>query len=137
MAEFEINSRLYTIVTDTAANVVKAFSLSGMKSLRKITTDDDVDVGDDVIDDGDDDEDYLQEVTITDESDFLPPHRSRCFAHTLQLVVNDGLEQAGKINNVNRKVGNLVSHVRRSTSATDRFDGCTKLESTEDVSALW
>ena len=57
-------------------------------------------------------------MIITDEFDFLTPHRSPYFAHTLQLVVN----------NIIRKVRNLVSHVHRSTSATDLFDGCTKLQ---------
>ena len=117
------NTRLSTIVTDNAANMVKAFSLPGMESLVMIPNDDDANDASD-----EDDNDDLQEVTVTDEFDFLPPHRSLCFAHTLQLVVKDGLEQAGQMKNVIAKVGNLVSHVRRSTSATDLFDSCTKLQ---------
>ena len=123
ISEFDINTRLSTIVTDNAANMVNAFSLPGMGSLVMIPNDDDANDASD-----DDDNDDLQEVTVTDEFDFLLPHRTPCFAHTLQLMVKDGLKQAGKMKNVIAKVGNLVSHVRRSTSATDLFDSCTKLQ---------
>ena len=71
MAEFDINTRLYTIVTDNATNIIKAFSLPGMECLRKITNDDDY-VSDDGDDDNDDDD--LQEMTVTKEFDFLPPY---------------------------------------------------------------
>jgi len=42
-----------------------------------------------------------------------------CFAHTLQLVVKDGLTQAGSITKVLSKAAHIVSFIRRSTLATD------------------
>ena len=113
---FDINSRISTIVTDNAASMVKAFSLPGSESLCVCS------------DEEDDQDDGLEEVVVADVLDYLPSHRSPCFAHTLQLVVKDSLEQAGQLKNVIAKVGALVSHVHHSTRASDLFSSCVKLQ---------
>ena len=55
----------------------------------------------------------------------LPPVRNSCFAHTLQLVVKDGLNKA----DIFSKVSTIVSHVRKSTFATDVLIGENRLQS--------
>ena len=65
--------------------MVKAFTLPGM---------------DDLATDNDEDEeegDYLQEQLLPDDLDHLQGQRSPCFAHTLQLVVKDGLKEKNKL----------------------------------------
>ena len=92
-------SKVDTIVTDNAANMVKAFSLPRMEELCDSH--------------GDNDIDYIDTVDITDELDYVPNKRMSCFAHTLHRVVKDGLKHAGPINTVISKVASVVSHGRK------------------------
>ena len=114
VTSFDIANKIATIITDNAANMVKAFSLPGMEDLSNP------------------DEDELPEddidVTITDEYDFLPPCRSPCFAHIIQLVVKDGLDQTGPLQATIAKVSKLVIHCRKSTISSEALDGCLKLQ---------
>ena len=49
--------------------------------------------------------------------EYLPQHQS-CFAHSLQLVINDALKDADKLKKTLAKVCSIVNHVRKSTVAT-------------------
>ncbi|KAK3853849.1 hypothetical protein Pcinc_039628 [Petrolisthes cinctipes] len=49
---------------------------------------------------------------------YLPQHDG-CFAHTLQLVVKDGMKEIGSLRPLVSKVSALVSHISKSTHATD------------------
>ena len=71
-----------------------------------------------------------QDITVvsTEELDYLPPQRNPCFVHTLQLIVKDGLEQAGSLKQVIAKVSKLVSHCRKSTISPELLEGHTKLQ---------
>lgn len=64
----------------------------------------------------------------TELYEVLPADHSSCFAHTLQLVTKDGFKEAEQLNMTIKKVPKLVSHVHRSTVATDILEGERKLE---------
>ena len=114
VATYGLASKVDTIVTDNAANMVKAFSLPGMEELCNS--------------DGASESDYMDTVDITDELDYVPNKRMSCFAHTLQLVVKDGLKHAGQMKTVISKAASVVSHVRKSTSATEMLENYPKLQ---------
>ena len=118
IATYGLNNLVTVIVTDNAANMIKAFSLPGMKTAAADESDDELD----------DDDSALTQPDITDELDYLPPDRHSCFAHTLQLVVHDGLKDAGQKKSVIAKASNFVFHVRKSTSATEVLQEYRKLE---------
>ena len=114
VTSFDIANKIATIITDNNANMVKAFSLPGMEDL---SNPDDNELTEDDTD-----------VIITDEYDFLPPHRSPCCANTLQHVVKDGLDHNGPLKATIAKVSKLVAHCRKSTISTEALDGCLKLQ---------
>ena len=116
LVHFNISEKFTHVITDNAANMVKAFTLPGMEALAEQPDEDEVQDEDDIT------------VVSTEELDYLPPQRSPCFAHTLQLVVKDGLEQAGSLKQVIAKVSKLVSHCRKSTISNELLEGHTKLQ---------
>ena len=97
--------------------MLKVFSLPGMETLDEADSDDDDPEGNEIT-----------QPTVTDHFDHLPYEQIGCFAHTLQLTVKDGLKDAGQMKTVIGKVTSLVSHVRRSCSATEALEGCLKLQ---------
>ena len=101
---YDIASKVCEIVTNNAANMVKAFTLLP-------------DVCDDNSYDEDDDSDEFTPVNVTDEYDFLLPQHSPCFTHKLQLTVCNGLNQAGPIKQVIAKASKLVAYCHHSTAA--------------------
>ena len=116
IACFDLGRKITNIVTDNAANMVKAFTLPGFED---IDTESDININDDTYDD------VPEAVDISE--DIVREHDS-CFAHTLQLVVKDGFKEAGAINKVLAKASSIVSHVRRSTHATEVLDGEIRLQ---------
>lgn len=56
---------------------------------------------------------------VSISSDELSFEHHACFAHTLQLVIKDGLKKAGQINAVIKRCSKLVSFIRRSTVAAE------------------
>ena len=48
--------------------------------------------------------------------------------HNLHLVVKDGLKSAGVLNKVISKASNIVSHIRRSTTASDLLEGENRVQ---------
>ena len=50
------------------------------------------------------------------------------FAHTLQLVVKEGLQHAGQLKQIIAKVARLVSHVRKSMTTSEILEGYLKLQ---------
>ena len=117
IATYGLNNRVSVIVTDNAANMIKAFSLPGMETAAADESDDELD----------DDDSALTHPDITDELDYLPPDRHSCFAHTLQLVC-DSLKDAGQMKSIIAKASNFVSHVSKSTTATEVLQEYKKLE---------
>ena len=127
IAGFNITSKVSYIVSDSAANMVKEFSLPGFEELGIDSNQDDDDDND--FEDLDTDEtrnDCMQE--FYDELCQVSEH-TPCFAHVLQLVIKDGFKQAGNINKVLSKCSTIVSHVKRSTHATDLLESEKRLKS--------
>ncbi|KAI0211964.1 hypothetical protein LSAT2_003149 [Lamellibrachia satsuma] len=109
VACFDLAGKVSAIVTDNGSNMVKAFTLPGMENMA-------VDV-DETHDSN------LTWVQLTDDLEFLVPQQVPCFAHTLQLVVKDGLQHAGQVKSIIDKVAKLVAYVRKSTTASEILEG--------------
>ena len=70
----------------------------------------------------------IDDSDCTDEFDCLPKH-FRCYAHSLQLVVRDGLKEAGQhLKTVVAKASNIVNFVRKSVNASEILEGEKKLQ---------
>ena len=109
MAAFKISDKITAIVSDNASN------------MTEFDEDDDSDI--------DDAEGTLHTADLPTDADLLVlPKHYPCFAHTLQLVVKDGLQKQDSIGKVISKVSRLVSHVRHSTTASELFSNELKLE---------
>jgi hypothetical protein len=110
--QFGIDQKVNHVVTDTARNMIKAFKLPGY------TEDEDED------DEEEEDCDHGQggeELNIEAETNFPTEHHG-CFAHVLQLVVKDGFKVAKQIDNIIKKCSKIVSHIRKSTVATEALE---------------
>ena len=108
------------VVSNNASNMVKAFKLPGYiansHSDSKDTSDTDGSSDTELDDDG-----------PSDVFAHFPQHDG-CFAHTVQLVVKDGMKAAGTLRSVIGKASNIVSHARKSTISTELLDGHRKLQ---------
>ena len=111
-ATYDLNDMISHIVTDNAANMLKAFSLPGFETT----------VTNETWSDDDDDEDDDVTTAVSDDSLF------EYVAHTLQLVIKDGFQQAGTINKVLVKASAVVSHVRKSMHATEMLENYKRLQ---------
>lgn len=123
VALYDVGSKVTTIVTDNAANMVKAFILFPVEQFED--DDDGNDFGVDDCDTLPSDDTTPTKPTVYE---YLPPNRSPCFAHTLQLVIKDGLENDGQIKQFLAKVAKLVSFCRKSTKATEVLSNELKLQ---------
>ena len=131
VSEFEINKKIPAVVTESASNMVKAFTLPGYSV--------------DVDEEEDEDHSDLQPTTVdvddvaefieagsmicnTTEDTPLFPERVPCFAHTLQLTVKDGLKEGGQLRSVISKILSFVSFIRKSHHASELLERCHKLQ---------
>ena len=73
--------------------------------------------------DYDETEDYEVVEIEPDKLSELATEHHACFAHTLQLVVKDGLNKAGQIEHTIKKCSKLASFLRKSTIAADVPNG--------------
>ena len=74
----------------------------------------------------------LQPADTTAVLECLPDHMP-CFAHTIQLVVKDGLKHTGGMTTIINKASKLITHVRHSTLGTELFEGDLKLQQRNDT----
>ena len=112
VASFHLTQKLSFVITDSASNMIKAFSLPGFEEDAECLEDE---VESDESEE--EQEDNYQGNIGTDVYSELNQHIS-CFAHVLQLVIKDGFKQASSINKVLSKVSTIVKHVRKSVKAT-------------------
>lgn len=119
---YSIQSKVICTVTDNASNIVKAVSLPGFKRQEPPT-----DESEDEVDDDNDLDDHGDNTTLQSEYCLESGH-SPCFAHTLQLVIKDGLKEAGGITRVLAKAATIVSHVRKSQVATELLESERRLQ---------
>ncbi|KAG0699580.1 Zinc finger BED domain-containing protein 4 [Chionoecetes opilio] len=115
---YDVASKVTAIVTDNAEWNV------GTNAFPVEQPEDDDDDDDDCVDD---DCDSLPPDDTT-KFECLPPNRSACFGHSLQLVVKDGIEQEGQIKHILAKVSKLVSFCRKSTVAAQILSNDLKLQ---------
>lgn len=122
LSAFEISSRIASVVTDNASNMLKAFNFDipgfvDTQSTEDLTREDDGDFEDEPVESPDPEEDNSTLLSHL-------PERFPCFAHTLQLVIHDGLKDAGtQTSKLIAKASRIVSHVKKSTLATDVLEG--------------
>ena len=70
----------------------------------------------------------IDDSDCTDEFDCLPKH-FRCYAHSLQLVVRDGLKESGQhLKTIVAKASYIVNFVRKSVNASKILEGDKKLQ---------
>lgn len=81
---YSIQNKVSFIITDNASNMIKAFTLFPPVQVNSESEDEE--------DDGCD----LQVVNVDEEIMYFPPERLPCFAHSLQLVLCDALDDASK-----------------------------------------
>lgn len=122
LTEFNVIGKVSALVTDNAANMVKAMAVS---TNDKDENQDQAQVN----------ENYEQVEneslvrfgveweTVQDDVTFVMPMRYPCMAHTIQLVVNDGLKEAtDRIKQVVGKCKKLVSSIHQSGKATEMLE---------------
>ena len=118
LEEFEINDKVTYVVTDNAANMRAAFKTQ----FPTVETEAD----DDHDELGEVDDDIFQGLSEADELDMQAAvenntrRRISCFAHSLHLVVADGLKEARNLSAPLSKASRLSTLLHRSTIFKER-----------------
>lgn len=121
MFSLEISSKVSFVITDSAANMVKAFSLPGFEDAPTDDESDDESYEEGLNDDEDDNVPIEANEDIYDELHVMV-QRVPCFAHTLQLVIKDGFKQAGGISKAMSKASAIIAHVQKSTHTKELLE---------------
>lgn len=114
--EYNIKDKLDYIISDNAANMRKAFTVC-------FPTEQEDEVHDD---DHLDDPELWNDLTLEDQQTvdaaMAKKQRLQCFAHTLQLVVGDGLKETKVMTPSLSKLSKLSSLLHTSTTFKDVFE---------------
>ena len=112
----EIGHKVSYTVTDNATNMVKAFNFSipGFEMVSTASVDESEGYVNQLCDGTETSDDDCSDTFET-----LPKHTG-CFTHTLQLVVQDGLNGCGgHLKQIISKASIIVSYVRKSLNVSD------------------
>ena len=118
--------------------MIKAFSLPRFE--ESATSDASMDSDNDTDNESDDDTTTDGDTTtdssvIIDEDvlQCLPEHQS-CFAHTMQLVVKDGMKDIGSsLQKVIAKASNIGSHVKKSVHASEFLEDYKRVQASNVI----
>lgn len=112
ISEFDIFTKLTFTVTDSAANMLKAFSNPSFEKTGRSNLEGEE--SDDNYDDENDDSlsiDDLETLQFYDDLGNISEH-SPCFTHMLKLVIKDGFKQASAIVKVLKKLHQLFHSLK-------------------------
>lgn len=131
---FASQTTVVGIVTDNAANMVKAFPkpIVGTEAVENDIEEQEV-AGDEVNRHLPIDWELLEQ-----EQDCPLPVRYACMAHTLQLVIQSAFTEASsKINNIMAKCDNFVNSVHKSCRATELLESQAAMQIPASNSTRW
>ncbi|CAF1254367.1 unnamed protein product [Didymodactylos carnosus] len=118
---YSIQKKLVKLVTDNASNMIKAFDkliLPGFEEYFKEENEEveyNGDSGSDKI--NDDLNEAIDEALMTIDFKRIP-----CFAHTLQLVVNDGIKNSAAVKSSLTKIAKIAKFSHTSTVFAERLE---------------
>lgn len=113
--EYGIHQKISYILTDNAANMKCAFKVN----MPQQQSDDSESEEDNL-----DDEHLWEDITSVEDTE-LPwssGERLSCFAHSLQLVVNDGMEEVRAISSTIAKTSRFTTLLHSSSQFKDKFE---------------
>ncbi|XP_019731263.1 uncharacterized protein LOC109519280 [Hippocampus comes] len=120
LEDFGIGNKAEFIVTDNASNMKRAFSLE-FPGIDLSGAEEEEGAG---VEDGDlwEDQDEEDAGAVRQALILASKHRIPCFAHTLQLVIGDGLKELRAVGQAIAKVSKLTTVLHRSAVLKERFE---------------
>ncbi len=121
---FPFSTQVEFIITDNASNMKCAFKVRFPAEEGNTEADDDSTDNEEVLDD----ESLWEDLNNEDEAEVLHvidsncQKRLSCFAHSLQLVIGDGLKETKGVAGAIAKANKLAALLHRSTTLKDRYD---------------
>ena len=112
LASFNLANKVSCVVTDNASNMLKTFEMPiPGYSFETVHSEDSSD--------DEDDENTNDNPDTQEHFDHLSFHLP-CYAHTLQLVVRDGINKENQhLKNVVSKASQIINHIRKSINASE------------------
>lgn len=140
--EYSLESKVTSLVTDNGLNMVKAFKLPDFQSEPEELEESETECSDVELGESDDEESHTIADTTEIPLEAVIPEETihqlgsvgvhmRCFCHTLQLAVKDGLSCMTKsTKNAIAKSSKIINHSRMSVLASDLIEesGIKKLK---------
>ena len=131
---FHLRNKVSHVVSDSASNMTKTFEVilpqfmqqqqqqqqqQENESTNSIDPADDNDIESDAEDGSFDADAEAIDEDSTEELLSCIPDTLACFAHTLQLVIKDGMKNCRQVENAIGKVASIVNSVRKSTVSSE------------------